>query len=175
MPTYALIQHATGILQRHAEFDGEPPELPNEKGLAWVPLADLSPPAFDPLREGLRPMPARFDGVSAVMQWEVYPLPDEEVAQNIADEAAQARARAKVRRDEAVQAIRVTTVAGNTFDGDETSQNRMARAVIALQATGTPTVPWTLADNTVIAASAAELTEALALAGAAQVALWALE
>lgn len=86
----------------------------------------------------------------------------------------QLRAEAKQARTAAVQAITVTTQAGNTFDGDETSQTRMARAIIALQATGTPTVTWVLADNTVIQATVAELTEALALSGAAQAAIWVL-
>lgn len=88
--------------------------------------------------------------------------------------AAQARAAAKARRAEAVGSIVVTTQAGHAFDGDETSQGRMARAIIALQATGTPAVRWVLADNTVIDAPLAELVEALALSGAAQAALWVL-
>ena len=81
----------------------------------------------------------------------------------------------KASRDAAVEAIDVTTDAGNTFDGDEVSQGRMARAILALNAAapGT-TVNWILADNSVIDATAAELTEALALAGAAQAALWVL-
>lgn len=81
----------------------------------------------------------------------------------------------KKSRAAAVEAIKVTTAAGNTYDGDETSQGRMARAIIALDssAPGT-TVNWVLADNSVIDATAAELAEALALAGAAQAALWVL-
>lgn len=81
----------------------------------------------------------------------------------------------KAQRDAAVAAIQVTTAAGNTFDGDETSQDRMTRAVVALGAApaGT-TVNWVLADNSVIEASQAELTEALMLAGAAQAAIWVL-
>lgn len=81
----------------------------------------------------------------------------------------------KAEREAAVAAITVTTAAGNTFDGDETSQGRMARAVIALSAApaGT-TVNWVLHDNSVIQATAAELTEALALAGAAQAAIWVI-
>lgn len=71
-----------------------------------------------------------------------------------------------------VARIKVTTSSGKTFDGDETSQTRMARAIIALQATGTPTTPWVLADNTVAEITLAELIEALALAGTAQTALW---
>lgn len=87
--------------------------------------------------------------------------------------AAQLREEWKASRAAAVEAIDVTTAAGNTFDGDEISQGRMARAILALNAAapGT-TVNWILADNSVIDATAAELTEALALAGAAQAALW---
>lgn len=82
----------------------------------------------------------------------------------------------KASRSAAVEAIDVTTAAGNTFDGDEISQGRMARAILALNAAaqGT-TVNWILADNSVINATAAELTEALALAGAAQAAVWVPE
>lgn len=88
--------------------------------------------------------------------------------------AAQQRAAAKARRAEAVDRIVVTTSAGHDFDGDEVSQGRMARAIIALQATGTPSVRWVLADNNAIDAPVAELVEALALAGAAQAKLWVL-
>lgn len=82
---------------------------------------------------------------------------------------------AKAARTVAVENITVTTQAGNTFDGDETSQTRMARAIVALQATGTPSTVWVLADNTAIQATVAELSEALALAGAAQAAIWVIE
>jgi hypothetical protein len=71
----------------------------------------------------------------------------------------------------------VTTQSGNTFDGDETSQGRMARAVVALDGLPqdpAPTVNWVLADNTVIQASKYELREALMLAGAAQAAIWVI-
>lgn len=87
----------------------------------------------------------------------------------------EARAEARRARAEAVAAITVTTAAGNTFDGDEESQTRMSRAIIALQATSTASIPWVLSDNRVIHASAAELAEALALAGAAQAAIWIIE
>ena len=113
--------------------------------------------------------------VGGVQQWEVYPLPAEEVAANQAAAVQAAREQAKAQRQAAVDAIKVTTQAGNAFDGDETSQTRMTRAIIALQATGTPSVTWVLADNTVIQATGAELSEALALAGAAQAAVWVLE
>ena len=92
-----------------------------------------------------------------------------------AQAAEQAHARWKAARASAVASIKVTTAAGNTFDGDEVSQGRMARAIIALQATGAPHINWTLADNTVLLAEAAELTEALALAGQEQADVWVRE
>jgi hypothetical protein len=83
------------------------------------------------------------------------------------------RAQFKAARSAAVASIVVTTEAGNIFDGDETSQDRMARAILGLQSVGpTATVGWVLADNTAINTTAAELAEALALAGAEQSRLW---
>ncbi len=91
------------------------------------------------------------------------------------------REAAKAARAETVARIRVTTAAGNEFDGDEISQGRMARAIIGLGVAAgvpglgeAPTIPWVLADNTVINATASELGEALILAGQAQAAVWVL-
>lgn len=81
---------------------------------------------------------------------------------------------AKQSRTEQVAAIKVTTQAGNTFDGDEISQGRMSRAIIALSTGLAPSVTWVLADNSVIQATTAELTEALVLAGQAQAAIWVI-
>lgn len=86
----------------------------------------------------------------------------------------QLRDEAKAARAAAVGNIKVTTAAGNTFDGDETSQTRMSRAILVLSTGAAASVPWVLADNTVIQADIAELTEALALAGAEQARLWVL-
>ena len=86
----------------------------------------------------------------------------------------QLREIAKAARAIAVDNIKVTTQAGNTFDGDENSQARMSRAVLVLSTGFANEVPWVLADNSVIQADAAELTEALALSGQAQSALWTL-
>lgn len=79
---------------------------------------------------------------------------------------------AKQARAKAVSKITVTTTAGNTFNGDETSQDRMARAIIALNTGAAPSIAWRLADNTTIDATKEELTEALVLAGQAQSAIW---
>jgi len=86
------------------------------------------------------------------------------------DLAAQQRSEFKDSRAALVAAITVTTAAGNTFDGDERSQERMARSITALDER--ETVLWVLHDNSVIDASRDELREALRLARAAQAALW---
>jgi hypothetical protein len=78
----------------------------------------------------------------------------------------------KAARAAVVEAIKVTTRSGHTFDGDEVSQGRMARAILGLQVMPGETVTWVLADNSVIQATAAELSEALAMAGASQAAAW---
>lgn len=96
--------------------------------------------------------------------------------QRAAQASKAAREAWKVRRAENVARITVTTTAGNTFDGDELSQGRMARAILGLQALGEgATIRWVLADNSEIQATASELTEALQLAGQAQAALWVEE
>lgn len=111
-----------------------------------------APPDFDPARMG--------EYVNGVDGWAIP--------------ATDPREAAKAARAVAVDNIKVTTQAGNTFDGDEMSQARMSRAVLVLSTGAAASVPWVLADNTVIQATAAELTEALALAGAEQARLWGL-
>lgn len=106
-----------------------------------------------------------WDEVAGTVTVNVVSKTEEEIA-------LETRERFKAARQEIVDNIKVTTSAGNTFDGDETSQTRMARAIIGMQAAGVPTIVWVLADNTVIEATAAELTEAMILAGQAQAAAW---
>lgn len=95
-------------------------------------------------------------------------------ADDKAQQAAAAQREAwKARRAEAVRNIKVTTASGRVFDGDEISQARMARAILGLHEAGEgATVTWVLADNTPVAVTAAELSEALHLAGAEQARLW---
>ena len=106
--------------------------------------------------------------------WEVVALDAETVTANQLAKAERDRESFKAARATAVDNIKVTTAAGNTFDGDETSQTRMSRAILVLSTGAAASVPWVLANNTVIQATAAELTEALALAGAEQAQLWEL-
>ena len=88
--------------------------------------------------------------------------------------AAEELAQAKAERAAAVSRITVT-VDGMTFDGDEVSQERMARTITAAVATGedmSATTTWVLADNTVAQVSMQQLAQALRAAGEQQTALW---
>ena len=91
--------------------------------------------------------------------------------EKIIDDAALREAE-KIQRDITTAEILVTTAAGNVFNGDEISQNRLSRAIMALQLTGTLTTHWVLANNVATEVGVPELAEALALSGAAQTALW---
>lgn len=106
------------------------------------------------------------DGSFASRGWEVVPLSVEESA---AHGQMQFMA-AKAQRQAAVDQIVVTTASGRAFDGDETSQDRMARAICALLP-GEQTL-WVLASNIPAQVSREELVEALRLAGQAQTAIW---
>jgi len=137
-------------------------------------------PAFNPITQVYaEAAPELVDG-KWVQQWSYerrYATQAEEdaaVAAEAASVAAGIRSAAKANRATAVSEIKVTTQAGNTFDGDETSQGRMARAIIALSTGIAPSVNWVLADNSVIQATPQELTEAMVLAGQAQAALWVI-
>jgi hypothetical protein len=76
---------------------------------------------------------------------------------------------AKAEREEFVSKI-VVEVDGMMFDGDEVSQDRMARSIIALDLG--EKVQWVLADNTIKLVTRAQLREALRKAGTAQTAIW---
>lgn len=79
-------------------------------------------------------------------------------------------AKAKQERAQAVAEIIVTTTAGKSFDGNEDAQNRMARALLGLG--DVDTMPWVLADNTIVQVTKAELQEALRLSGTTMAELW---
>ena len=125
-------------------------------------------PDYNPATHTVREV-APVDGVQC---WEVCALSPEQVEDNQRAADAAAHEQKKATRTEAVARIRVTTASGKAFDGDETSQTRMARAVVALQAAGQAETLWVLADNTPTAVTLDELAEALALAGAEQTRLW---
>ena len=94
---------------------------------------------------------------------QIAPPTEEEIA-------AEALAKAKAERAEYVAKL-VVTVDNLQFDGDETSQDRMARSCVALNEG--ETVQWVLADNTIAQVTKEQLRQALRLAGEAQTAIWA--
>lgn len=154
-------------------------ELSEEPSEGYEHVLTTQPPLTARLEKAVPGAPALVDG--AWMQtWAIEPLTADEVLQveeaervNAAHKDRAARQHWKDQRAAAVAAIKVTTAAGNIFDGDEISQARMARAVLGLQAVGPDaTVTWILADNSVIDVDAGELQEALSLAGAEQARLW---
>ena len=76
----------------------------------------------------------------------------------------------KSSREIAVSQIKVT-VDSLEFDGDEISQGRMARAVVASSSDAETTI-WVLANNTPTSVTALQLRQALKLAGTEQTRLW---
>lgn len=84
--------------------------------------------------------------------------------------AAKELLKAKEERAEYVSKI-VVEVDGMKFDGDETSQDRMARSIVALN--DGETVQWVLADNTIAQVTKEQLRQALRMSGEAQTAIWA--
>jgi hypothetical protein len=94
-----------------------------------------------------------------------------ELAPAIAETEVQARARFKAERAVLVAAI-VVTVDALPFDGDEISQSRMARAILALQAADVTSTTWVLADNRPAEVTLGQLQQALIASGLAQSALW---
>lgn len=87
--------------------------------------------------------------------------------------AAQALDEARNERAQAVKAITVT-VDGMVFNGDETSQSRMTRALQVAEITGMKSTQWVLADNTVATVTVEQMKSALSQAMLKQSELWVL-
>lgn len=67
----------------------------------------------------------------------------------------------------------VITVGGQSFDADEDSQNRMARAIIIMQThADVESVRWRLADNSEANVDLTTMSNALLSAATAQTELW---
>lgn len=109
-------------------------------------------------------------GVLVDMTAEEISLKESLEAAYNAEAPQRAYEQAKRERTAQVAQITVTTTSGKTFDGDEESQNRMAR-VVAVGSAG-ETTNWKLSDNTWVLVTYEELSEALRLAGEAQTAIW---
>lgn len=142
---------------------------------AWWPV-DIAPFQLDDMTQQLNGYTYKAnDRTKRVTATAVIaPLPADVIAAKAAAAAAAIREKAKADRDAAVAKIAVTTSSGRCFDGDEVSQGRMARAILALETKRQDVTPWVLSDNTTVSVTAVELREALVLAGQMQTDLWVL-
>lgn len=147
------------------------------------PIPFVAPDEYDVVFPSPEPIKSEYqsavrDGVEQdskgnwVWAWKIIDWTDEQIAEHEATKAANALVAAKAERQTKVDTLIVTTQAGNTYDGDEVSQGRMARAIIGMQTQPGITISWVLADNSIVSVTVAELTEALALSGLAQAAIW---
>ena len=131
-------------------------------------------PSYDPITQTVREgQPGLTLKGHWEKQWEVVDLEADQVLANQTAKAAADLIARKAGRQSAIDALTVT-VDGMVFDGDETSQTRMARAIVVMQAASIPTISWVLHDNTVATVTVTQLTQALAAAGAEQARLWVL-
>jgi hypothetical protein len=128
----------------------------------WIPTT-INPDDNDQEPHVIQVKQWLVDNEGSIASHEPYVATQEELD-------AQALAEFKASREIAVSQIQVTTASGKTFDGDETSQNRITRAVTSSSAGDTTT--WVLANNIATTVSHDELREALRLAGEEQTALW---
>lgn len=126
-------------------------------------VQDTPVPEYDSMTQEIVDGGAVKEGSVYKRVWNVVPLSAEKITENQLNAAKQVRA-------EQVSNIKVTTTAGNEFDGDEVAQGRMARAISSME--DNDVTNWVLANNTVVSVSCTELKEALRLAGAAQTAIW---
>lgn len=108
---------------------------------------------------------------SKVEFWAQYGVTYSERKLTPEEQEAQDLAIAKRERAIKVAAIKVE-VDGMTFDGDESAQSRMARAITAAETAGLESTVWVLADNTVATVTKVQLQQALAKAMVAMGELW---
>lgn len=131
-------------------------------------------PTHDIFVQGVREIEPTLNAEGQLEQaWEVYTLDAETLAVNQAALAQRRLDEAKAARQSEVDALKVTTSTGKVFDGDEVSQGRMSRAILAADITGLTECVWILADSVPATITLAELKEALALSIQAQGAIWA--
>ena len=68
----------------------------------------------------------------------------------------------------------LVTIDAMVFNGDEISQGRMARAILALQAASQTSTMWVLANNVPTTITVSQLQRALIAAGQYQTSVWAI-
>lgn len=173
------IEESSGkILKNHVEIRALAPDisLPVEladddiASIGILPVKLSEPPIVDGrTRYVVEASPEKIDG-SWTQQWRVVDMTQAQIDEIASAARAAAFAATKAARHDQIAAIVVTTSNGNAFDGDEKSQDRMARALAAMD--DADTLPWVLHDNSVAVVGRSELREALRLAGAEMAAIW---
>lgn len=144
----------------------------NDSALAGIGVFALaaSTPVFNPITQtAIELAPALVAG-KWMQKWEIVDLGAAQIAANQAKAEQDELALKKAARYEKISAITVTMANGRVFDGDEKSQDRMARALAAMDEFDT--LPWVLHDNTVAVVSRRELRDALRLAGVEMASIW---
>lgn len=144
----------------------------------WESYSDSKRTALLEYRRELRELIDTPDPINVVWPEEPadlrfcdMPLAHLEDADVPAETSTRQREALKLARAHSVARI-VVSVGDKTFDGDEVSQTRMARAIIALEFAGQTSTTWVLATNEPATVTVDELKEALTKAGLAQTSVW---
>lgn len=75
-------------------------------------------------------------------------------------------------KESRVSSLLITSSAGNVFNGDELSQNRILKTLTVMGLTGQSKNMWKLANNSIVEVSKEELEEVLILAHAEMDSIW---
>lgn len=159
--TYAEIK----TLNRHISY---PKAGTAMLGDEWKLIAITDKPVFDELTQGV----IEIAPVNFTQTWEVYTLTAQESQVKLDKKLIVDTKAWKTDREKLVEAIEVIY---NTviYQGDETSQTRMARAIIGL-ADDIVTIDWVAKDNSVNALTRIDLQAILLDAGTQQSVLWSI-
>lgn len=107
-------------------------------------------------------------GVKYEVKTEPDPKPHEPTPEELAQQELD---KAKAERAQAVRNIKVT-VGEKVFDGDESAQSRMTRAIQVAEISGLTQTEWVLANNEVAVVTLEEMKEALSKAMLEMGKLW---
>lgn len=111
------------------------------------------------------------NGDDALAEPMALPEPPEKPAVKSVEEVLAPYDRTLFKKQRAEKVANITVdVDGMVFDGDETSQQRMARSILVMN--DSEQITWILSDNTKAEVTKAQLETALRKAGEAQTALW---
>ena len=103
-----------------------------------------------------------------VAQGETYKEVDEIRSHSLHNESAYLKSLKQGRVNE----IKVTTLSGKVFDGNEISQERILRKINTLLISSQDTTMWKLADNSTVDVTLEELKEALSLSDKEMSRIW---